>query len=121
MLAAAWRLRRRDEFTATIRGGRRGARGTVVVHLTVPAGDERSTEVARAGFVVPKAVGGAVARNRVRRRLRHLMRDRLAALPPGAAVVVRALPGATERDYPRLSAELDAALAAALARTVRPS
>jgi len=77
--------------------------------------------MARAGFVVPKTVGSAVDRNRVRRRLRHLMRDRLRTLPPGAAVVVRALPGATERDHPRLAAELDAALATALARSVRPS
>lgn len=119
-MAAASRLRRRDEFIATIRGGRRGARGAVVVHLTVPAGtDQPATAAARAGFVVPKAVGGAVERNRVRRRLRHLMRERLAALPPGAAVVIRALPGVTERDHQRLAADLDAALAAARARTVR--
>ena len=90
------------------------------MHLTVPAGtDQPATAVARAGFVVPKAVGGAVERNRVRRRLRHLMRERLAALPPGAAVVIRALPGVTERDHQRLAADLDAALAAARARTVR--
>jgi ribonuclease P protein component len=121
MLAAASRLRRRDEFTDTIRAGRRGARGAVVVHLTVPARADRPNPLARAGFVVPKAVSTAVARNRVRRRLRHLMRERLATLPPGAAVVVRALPGATERNHPRLAAELDAALAAALARTARSS
>jgi ribonuclease P protein component len=92
-----------------------------VVHLTVPPADGSAGTVVRAGFVVPKAVGPAVARNRVRRRLRHLMRERLAALPPGAAVVVRALPGATGRDYRRLAAELDAALAAAQARSARSS
>lgn len=60
-------------------------------------------------------------RNRVRRRLRHLMRDRLAGLPDGTAVVVRALPGSTERNHDQLAAELDGALGAALARAGRPS
>lgn len=70
----------------------------------------------RAGFVVSKAVGGAVVRNLVQRRLRHLMRDRLAGLPAGTDVVVRALPSAATRSY----ADLDADLTAALAAAVRP-
>ena len=74
---------------------------------------------ARAGFVVPRTVGGAVVRNRVRRRLRHLVAERLAALPAGAELVVRALPGAADRSYAELAAELDAALAAARSRTTR--
>jgi ribonuclease P protein component len=121
MLAAASRLRRRDEFTATIRGGRRAARGSVVVHLTTPAPAENRTIPARAGFVVPKTVGGAVERNRVRRRLRHLMRERLAALPAGTAVVVRALPGATDRNHLQLAADFHAALDRALQEKGRRS
>ena len=68
---------------------------------------------ARAGFVVSKAVGGAVVRNAVRRRLRHLVRERLTTLPPGATLVVRALPGAADVSYARLATDLDAAIAAA--------
>lgn len=68
---------------------------------------------ARAGFVVSKAVGSAVARNKVRRRLRHLVRERLPALPAGATLVVRALPAAADLPYARLAADLDAAIAAA--------
>ncbi|GHC76069.1 hypothetical protein GCM10010349_55800 [Streptomyces flavofungini] len=64
----------------------------------------------RAGFVVSKAVGGAVVRTTVKRRLRHLMRDRLASLPPGSLVVVRALPGAGDADHAQLARDLDAAL-----------
>jgi ribonuclease P protein component len=119
LLAGASRLRRRAEFSATIKGGRRAARGAVVVHLTTPAPTAEPAGPARAGFVVPKPVGGAVQRNRVRRRLRHLMRDRLAALPPGTAVVVRALAGAAERDHAQLAADLDGALSTALARAGR--
>lgn len=48
-------------------------------------------------------------RNKVKRRLRHLMRDRLAELPPGSLVVVRALPGAGDAAYEQLARDLDAA------------
>jgi len=79
VLAAAQRLRRRGEFAAAVRAGRRAARGVLVVHVMSPE-TENQTEPARhevrAGFVVSKAVGGAVARNRVKRRLRHLVRRR---------------------------------------------
>ncbi|MGQ5260716.1 ribonuclease P protein component [Micromonospora sp. ZYX-F-536] len=129
MLAAAQRLRRSSDFAAAVRGGRRAGRGAVVVHLTVPApvapstptspeparhtGAEQSSAPARAGFVVSKAVGNAVVRNRVRRRLRALVRERLAALPADSTLVVRALPAAADASYPRLAADLDAAIAAA--------
>ncbi|GAA1790478.1 hypothetical protein GCM10009682_10660 [Luedemannella flava] len=119
MLAAARRLRRRDEFAAAVRAGRRAGSGTVVVHLAAPTTSSETparsddTLVARAGFVVPKTVGNAVVRNKVRRRLRHLMRVRLDALPAGVDVVIRALPGASSRTYAELEGDLDAALAAA--------
>jgi ribonuclease P protein component len=125
MLSAAQRLRRSIEFAAAVRGGRRAGRGAVVVHLTLPdaeehgsskpapAGSEAQQLPSRAGFVVSKAVGNAVVRNSVRRRLRHLIRERLTELPTGATVVVRALPAAADLPYARLAADLDAALAAA--------
>lgn len=148
MLAAAHRLRRSDEFAAAIRGGRRAGRETVVVHLAVPdqtgtdqpPADEQSlvsravtpdldTKPARtagalgppvrAGFVVSKAVGGAVTRNKVRRRLRHLVAERLDRLPPGTILVVRALPAAAAAPYGRLGVDLDEAIAAA--RAPRPA
>jgi ribonuclease P protein component len=76
---------------------------------------EQPSVPARAGFVVSKAVGNAVVRNVVRRRLRHLVRERLPELPAGAALVVRALPAAAELSYARLGADLDAAITAARA------
>ena len=111
MLAAAQRLRRSTDFAAAIRGGRRAGRGTVVVHLFLEEPAQAST--ARAGFVVSKAVGNAVVRNRVRRRLRHLVRPLLAGLPDGAILVVRALPAAASASFAALGTDLDGALAAA--------
>ena len=110
MLAATQRLRRSDDFAAAIRGGRRAGRGTLVVHLLIDEPAHAST--ARAGFVVSKAVGNAVVRNTVKRRLRHLVRPRLADLPAGSVIVVRALPDAASQRYDTLQNDLNEALAA---------
>lgn len=118
MLAAVQRLRRSSDFTAVFRAGRRAGRGSVVVHLYVD--EPAQASVARAGFVVSKAVGNAVVRNKVRRRLRHLVRPLLAGLPAGSSVVVRALPAAASAPFDVLSADLNAALAAARRRSSSP-
>ena len=60
----------------------------------------RSFASTQVGFVVSKSVGNAVVRNRVKRRFRHLVAAALTAgpdLPPGTAIVIRALPGAVTR------------------------
>jgi ribonuclease P protein component len=132
VLAAAHRLRRSSEFAAALRGGRRAGRGSVVVHLAgppdvtgidsppKPAGNGAPRgAVVRAGFIVSRGVGGAVVRNRVKRRLRHLVAERLDGLPPGSTLVVRALPAAATTPYPRLAADLDAAIDAARAPRAR--
>ena len=54
----------------------------------------RADDQVKVGFVVSKAVGNAVTRNRVKRRLRHLCRTELATAPGGTRIVVRALPRA---------------------------
>ncbi len=64
----------------------------------------------RVGFVVSKAVGTAVVRNQVKRRLRHAMRDRMATLPAGSLLVVRAQTPAATASYPELVADLDRCL-----------
>ena len=83
----------------------------MVVHLLLDEPALAST--ACAGFVVSKAVGNAVVRNKVRRRLRHLVRPLLGDLPDGSSLVVRALPAAADASFATLGADLEAALAAA--------
>lgn len=126
MLPPENRLRRREDFAIAMRRGRRAGRPHLVVHLSVdstggtcPHPDGESPSPPRAGFVVSKAVGNAVVRHRVQRRLRHLIRPRLSGLPTGSLVVVRALPGAGDVAYDQLARELDAALARLLGG-VRP-
>ena len=74
------------------------------MHLVAPA---QGGEVpSRAGFVVSRAVGNAVVRNRVKRRLRHLAADQVDRLPASSALVVRALPAAATASYAELRADL---------------
>jgi ribonuclease P protein component len=78
-----------------------------VVHLDASReGTDSADELpCRVGFVVGRDVGGAVTRNRVRRRLRHLVRAQLDQLPAGV-MVVRALPAAADADFPELRNDL---------------
>ena len=126
MLPAAFRMTCPADFTAALRRGQRSGRGHLVVHvLALSSPAPRSQETLsreppappRVGFVVSRIVGGAVVRNRVRRRLRHLVRARLQWLPPAALVVVRALPTAATASSTALGANLDAALDAVLDRS----
>ena len=106
-------MRRSADFTAAVRHGARTGRPRLVVHLCATAEQDGPPT---AGFVVSKAVGGAVVRNRVKRRLRHLVASRLRELPAGSRLVVRALPPSAEATADQLAAALDAALARAIAR-----
>jgi ribonuclease P protein component len=111
VLPATHRMRSGSDFAAAVRGGRRAGRRTLVVHLSRDASVQAP---ARVGFVVSKAVGPAVVRNRVKRQLRHLTRDRLNTLPAGSMVVVRANPAAAAASS--LAADLDSALGTLLRR-----
>jgi ribonuclease P protein component len=84
--------------------------GSVVVHLARDSDPDAVDSPPRVGFVVGRTVGGSVARHRVQRRLRHLMRARLASLPLGAFVVVRALPASADATGATLGGDLDGAL-----------
>lgn len=113
MLAAGHRLRDSDAFRRTVRSGRRAGGAALVVHVLLrdPVSTDETDPTTdptppRVGFVVSKAVGNSVVRNRVKRRLRHLVRDVLADVPPGAEVVVRALPPAATSTVAELAAEL---------------
>lgn len=69
------------------------------------------------GFVVSKAVGNAVVRNLVRRRLRSAMASEVAALGDGQAVVIRALPPASTASYAELREDVRSGLRRAQAKS----
>jgi len=70
------------------------------------------TEPPRVAYAVGRPVGGAVVRNRVRRRLRAATRAHAAVLSPGHAYLVHARPGAADRSYADLAVALEGALCA---------
>ncbi len=71
------------------------------------------------GLIVSRAVGNAVLRNQVKRRLRHLAAERLAGFPDGAQLVVRALPASAGATSQQLGADLDRCVAHGLDRRRR--
>lgn len=102
MLAASHRLTESAHFAEAVRGGRRVGGRTVVIHFK----SRESEQPALVGFVVSKAVGNAVMRNRVKRRLRALCQARVAELPSGSLLVVRALPASAEADFDALRSDV---------------
>jgi ribonuclease P protein component len=136
VLPAPVRMRRREDFSLTVRRGRRAGSRTLVVHLLLPdptpaAPSPTGTDPvptptphrptlapARVGLVVSRAVGSAVTRNQVKRRLRALLSQRLALLPAGALVVVRANPASADASSGLLERDLDRALERLLRRPV---
>ena len=103
MLPADQRLTRPLSFRHAFKAGRRSGARTLVTHVALVESSTGPT----AGFVVSKAVGNAVVRNRVKRRLRHLCAQRVDRLPAGSVLVVRALPGTATASSATLATQLD--------------
>ena len=118
MLPSESRMRHRSEFTLAVRQGARAGRPTVTGHLFTPANGAPGGEPAKVGFIVSRAVGTAVVRNRVKRRLRVLARGYLGVLPAGSLLVVRANPPAAAARQADLAADLDLVLTRLLRRQV---
>jgi ribonuclease P protein component len=111
-------MRHGVEFRLTVRTGTRAGRPSVVGHLLVRADGPHEAEPARVGFVVSRAVGPAVTRNKVKRRLRELMRGYLHSLPGGSLLVVRANAAAAHASHPDLAADLESVISRLLRRQV---
>jgi ribonuclease P protein component len=119
-------MRRPEDFRLVMRKGSRAGTRLLAVHYvrTDRVGDNDppvgvlAGSQSRVGFVVSRVVGSAVVRNRVKRRLRELMRVRLAALPEGCLLVVRAHPAAAGARQADLAADLDLVLGRLLRRQV---
>jgi ribonuclease P protein component len=111
VLPAGHRLRASSDFAATFRGPRGARAGSTLIVVHANQADTRAGQPPRVGFVVSKAVGGAVVRNRTKRRLRALMAARISSLPTGLDLVIRANPVAAQASSAILGVELDTLLA----------
>ncbi|MGL5827919.1 MAG: ribonuclease P protein component [Nocardioides sp.] len=116
MIPRLHRLTSPRDFRCAVRSGVRASSSVLVIHhLASMRISVEMTAPARVGFVVAGTVGNAVARNRIKRRLRHLCLGHLAGLAPGSRTVIRALPAASTASY----AELGDALERCLTRVCR--
>lgn len=84
-----WTVQRRATFDA-FGTGRRGKAGPITVSW-VPG---QPTEPPRVAYAIGKRVGPAVVRNRLRRRLRMIIREVAPTLPPGAYLIGAGPPAA---------------------------
>jgi ribonuclease P protein component len=88
------RLSRSRDFDAVYRHGRSVSTRYLVLYRFDREG-ESDGEV-RLGIAVPKKIGGAVARNRIKRRLREVWRQLLPEVPKGADYVLLVRPSLAE-------------------------
>ncbi len=101
----AARLRRRGEFLALARTGRRHHSAHFVVLAQPRAGR------ARLGVTVSRKIGDAVTRNRVKRRVREVFRRHPQHLVSGHDLIVIAKAGAGDVALEEVARELEGALA----------
>ena len=95
------RLTQSAEFEQVKRNGR-VYRGQLVVLSIVPANDATPF---RAGFITSRALGRAVVRNRVRRRLREIVRKHQREVVNGIWMVIIARASAARASYEQLEVE----------------
>jgi len=97
----ASRLMRRAEYDAVYREGRRRSSREFAVFLR-PNG----LELSRFGWSIKKALGSAVKRNRMRRRIREIIRLHRQEIAPGWDIVIHPRSTVATGDFSALSEEL---------------
>jgi ribonuclease P protein component len=95
------RLLRRSEYDAVYRGGKRRSSPHFTLFLR-----PNELPLSRFGFSIKKALGGAVLRNRIRRRLRELVRTHRQEIPAGWDFVMHPKSSVGNAPLPALAAEL---------------
>ena len=92
---------RRGDFDAVYRAGKRRSNS----HFTVFFRANQLPQ-SRFGFSIKKALGGAVLRNRIRRRVREIVRCHRLEIPAGWDIVIHPKNNVANADFAPLTAEL---------------
>ena len=110
-MTAIGRLKTRDEFLH-VRGGARYVAPSLVLQARRRNGEPAQRQLARFGFTATKGLGGAVLRNRARRRLKEAVRlTGPAHALEGYDYVLIAREGTVKRRFTELIKDLERALA----------
>ncbi len=92
---------RRGEFDAVYRAGKRRSGSHFTVFLRA-----NQLPQSRFGFSIKKALGGAVVRNRIRRRIREIVRCHRLEIPAGWDIVIHPKSAVVRAPFATLTAEL---------------
>ncbi len=101
-------MTRSSEFDVTVKHGTRAVQPDMVIY--VHRGDDAAADAPKVGLIVSRAVGSAVERHQVSRRLRHAARDVIGDLNHAERLVIRALPSGRDVGAARFAEELRAGL-----------
>lgn len=91
---------RRGEFDAVYRAGKRRSSANFTLFF-------RANQLphSRFGFSIKKALGGAVVRNRIRRRMREIVRCHRGEIPAGWDIVVHPRNAVAKAEFSALTAD----------------
>ena len=95
------RLRNAGQFRAVYSAGRKKTSRSFVVFIL-----PNHSEATRFGLTTPRKVGKAHERNRIRRRVREILRHSRGALASGYDVVINPRRSVLDRDFTSIDAEL---------------
>jgi len=103
MLPKKYRLKKKDDFAKVMRSGGAAADECLILKF---CGNQQETS--RVGFVCSKKVAKrAVARNKIKRRLREIVRKLLPAINPGLDLVFLTRPGIDKIEFGEMEAKVE--------------
>jgi ribonuclease P protein component len=101
-------MTRSTDFGVTVKYGTRAVQPDLVIYAR--RDDDPAADAPKVGLIISRAVGSAVQRHQLARRLRHVARRLVDGLQRSEHVVIRALPSSRDVGSARLEEELRAGL-----------
>jgi ribonuclease P protein component len=95
------RLKNSTEFQSVYKKGARKDLRSFVIFLLA-----NGLNYSRVGLTTPRKIGMAVERNRIRRRIREILRGAWPSVPHGFDIVVNPRRSSCEREFAELKSEL---------------
>jgi ribonuclease P protein component len=100
------RLRKHADYQRVYQESRRHSSPSMTYFFRARAGEDPVGVQPRVGLTTGRALGGAVERNRIRRRMREAVRLHLQALPPNVDLVLHPRRPVLEMEFGRLESEV---------------
>jgi ribonuclease P protein component len=105
------RLRKHADYQRVYRESRRYSAPSMTYFFRARSSEDAVGAQPRVGLTAGRALGGAVERNRIRRRMKEAVRLHWSELPPGVDVVLHPRRPVLEMEFARLEREVARAFA----------